>query len=434
MSTVNSPGFVVRAKASELSSYAVQRNPIISTDPPYYDNISYAELADFFYVWLRRMLQSQHPDLFETILASKEDELVASTFRAGGDKEEASKTFEAGFACAFQRFRTTTHPDYPMTVYYAFKQTELDEEGDSSEDQAVASTGWETMLEGMLRSGFQVVGTWPLKTEGATRLISMGTNALASSIVLVCRPRPESAAITTRKAFLTTMKRDLPAALRALQQGNIAPVDLAQAAIGPGMAVFSSYSKVLENDGSEMSVRTALQLINQILDEVLSEQESDFDPDTRFALTWFEQRGFDEGPYGDAETLATARAISVDGLTKSGIASSRAGKVKLIARKDLSPNWDPSADERLTVWESTQYLIRALEEKGEAGAAALAAKLGAMGETARELAYRLYTLCERKGWTEEAIAYNALVVSWPAISQQAKEAARGQEAFSLTSE
>jgi putative DNA methylase len=413
-------------------SAGLQTKALFCTDPPYYDNIGYADLSDFFYVWLRKMLCHQYPGLFSTVLVPKAAELIATPYRFGGSKAKAQEHFEAGFARAFETMRQLHNSDYPLTVFYAFKQSETEEDEDNEGEELVASTGWETMLEGLLTAGFSVYGTWPMRSERGARAVAIGTNALASSIVLVCRPRLETAPTTTRKDFLTALKREMPPSLRKLQQGNIAPVDLSQAAIGPGMAVFSRYSKVLENDGSPMKVRTALQLINQTLDEVLSEQESDFDADTRFALTWFEQRGFEDGPYGDAETLATARAISVSGLTESGIASARAGRVKLIARKDLPPNWDPSADGRLTVWEATQYLIRALEENGELGAAELAAKLGVLGGTARELAYRLYALCERKGWTEEAIAYNSLVVSWPAIIHLVKDLAKGSSDFELT--
>ncbi len=422
-------GRVLQRDAS--SSSPTSSGVLVSTDPPYYDNIGYADLSDFFYVWLRHMLAGLYPNLTETMQVPKAAELVATPYRFGS-KEAASKHFEAGFARTFRDLRDNWHhSDYPLTIFYAFKQSES-ENGDGEEESAIASTGWATMLEGVLHAGLSVDGTWPMRSELQTRNIGRGTNALASSIVLVCRPRPESAPITTRKDFLASLKRELPPALRALQQGNIAPVDLAQAAIGPGMAVFSRYSKVLENDGAKMEVLTALQLINQTLDEVLTEQESDFDPDTRFALTWYEQRGFEEGPYGDAETLATARAISVRGLEDSGVAVARAGKVKLIARKDLPADWDPTSDGRLTVWEATQYLIRALEEKGEAGAAELAQKLGGLAETARELAYRLYSLCERKGRTEEAIAYNSLVVNWPAIAQRAKEQGGSGGEFTLT--
>jgi putative DNA methylase len=389
----------------------------ISTDPPYYDNIGYADLSDFFYVWLRRALAGIYPDLFSTLLVPKSQELVATPFRFDGSKERAQQFFEEGFERAFETVRITQRPDFPLTVYYAFKQSEADaEEDDTGTSGALASTGWETMLEGLVRANFQVTGTWPMRSELSTRNVGRDTNALASSIVLACRPRPESAHITTRKDFLSALKRELPRALRDLQKGNIAPVDLAQAAIGPGMAVFSRYKKVLESDGSAMRVRTALGLINQTLDEVLSEQEAEFDPDTRWALAWFEQHGFEEGKYGEAEVLATAKALSVSNLAEADILYSRAGKVRLLRREELPEDWDPATDRRLTVWEVTQHLIHRLDKKGEKEAAALAEKVGGLAEIARDLAYRLYVLSERKGWAEEAGYYNSLVVSWPSIA------------------
>ena len=277
------------------------------------------------------------------------------------------------------------------------------------------------MLEGLLGAGLQVTATWPMRSELSNRPVASGTNALASSIVLACRQRPETAPITTRKDFLSLLKRELPHALRDLQKGNIAPVDLAQAAIGPGMAVFSRYKKVLETDGSPMRVRTALALINQGLDEVLSELESEFDPDTRWALAWFEQHQFDEGAYGEAEVLATAKALSISHLAEAGILHSRAGKVRLLRREELPEDWDPSAIGRLTVWEVTQHLIRRLDRKGEKETANLKANIGGMAEIARDLAYRLYTLCERKGWAEEAGYYNSLVVAWPSMASETFE-------------
>ncbi len=401
---------------AQLDATTVSRTALFSTDPPYYDNIGYADLSDFFYVWLRRSLGNIYPDLFSTLLVPKKQELVATPYRFGGSRERAQQFFEEGFHQAFAQMRRGQCPDYPLTVYYAFKQSESDGE-DENGSEAVASTGWETMLEGLLRANFQVTATWPMRSELVNRPVASGTNALASSIVLACRPRPESAPITTRKDFLASLKRELPTALRDLQKGNIAPVDLAQAAIGPGMAVFSRYKRVLESDGTPMRVRTALALINQTLDEVLSEQESDFDPDTRWALAWFEQNQFSEGLYGQAEVLATAKAVAISGLVEAGIVHSRAGKVRLLKRNELSADWDPTADGRLTVWEVTQRLIRCLETKGEIETGALKAKIGGLAETARELAYRLYTLCERKGWAEEAGFYNSLVVAWPAMSQ-----------------
>jgi putative DNA methylase len=392
---------------------------VYSTDPPYYDNIAYADLSDFFYVWLRRCLSVVEPDLFSTLLVPKKQELVADPHRFDGSRKAAQAFFEDGFGKAFARMRQTQHPDFPLTVFYAFKQVEADE--DEGGNGAFASTGWETMLEAMLQSGFQVGATWPMRSERPGRARDVGSNALASSIVLACRPRPDSAPITTRKDFLSALKSELPHALRNLQKGNIAPVDLAQAAIGPGMAVFSRYKKVLETDGSPMRVRTALALINQGLDEVLSELESEFDPDTRWALAWFEQHQFDEGLYGEAEVLATAKALSISHLAEAGLLHSRAGKVRLLRRDELPEDWDPSTIHRLTVWEVTQHLIRRLDQKGEKDTANLKAKIGGMAEIARDLAYRLYTLCERKGWAEEAGYYNSLVVAWPSMASEAFE-------------
>jgi putative DNA methylase len=405
----------------QLDATTVTTSAVFSTDPPYYDNIGYADLSDFFYVWLRRSIGGIYPDVCSTLLVPKKQELVATPYRFEGSKQRAQEFFEEGFAKAFVQIRAAQEPGFPMTVYYAFKQAETDEDNGVENSSAHASTGWETMLEGLLRANFQVTGTWPMRSELTNRMMASGTNALASSIVLACRPRLESATITTRKDFLGSLKKELPHALRNLQKGNIAPVDLAQAAIGPGMAVFSRYKKVLETDGSPMRVRTALGLINQGLDEVLSELESEFDSDTRWALAWFEQHQFDEGPYGEAEVLATAKALSISHLAEAGILRSGAGKVRLLRREDLPEAWDPSMVARLTVWEVTQHLIRSLDQKGETETANLKAKIGGMAEIARDLAYRLYTLCERKGWAEEAGYYNSLVVAWPSMASEAFE-------------
>jgi putative DNA methylase len=394
-------------------------HPMISTDPPYYDNIGYADLSDFFYIWLRRSLGSIYPNLFSTLLVPKAQELVATPYRFGGDKDKARRFFETGLGYAFGRVRDAQNPDFPLTVYYAFKQAE-DYGENEGPGNALASTGWETMLEGLLKSGFAITGTWPMRTERSGRSVSLGTNALASSIVLVCRPRPASAPIATRRDFGRALQAELPAALRNLQRGNIAPVDFAQAAIGPGMAVFSRYSKVIEADGSPMPVRTALALINQALDQVLAEQEGEFDADTRWTVAWFEQHGMQEGPYGDAETLSKAKDTSVQGLANDGLLESRGGKVRLRRRDELPADWDPRTDNRLTVWEVTQHLVRRLEQ-GEEAAAQLLRQVGGMGETARDLAYRLYSICERKKWAQEALAYNSLVIAWPELTARAAQ-------------
>jgi putative DNA methylase len=397
------------------------RRPMVFTDPPYYDNIGYADLSDFFYVWLRRCLGKIYPDLFSTLLTPKAQELVATPYRFGGDRDRAREFFEESLAKSFLNIRQALHPDYPMAVYYAFRQSEEKSEDDSGgEDLSVhASTGWETMLEGLLRTGFVITGTWPVRTERGERSVGIGTNALASSVVLICRPRDESAPLTTRREFLKILKGELPDALRKLQRGNIAPVDLAQAAIGPGMAVFSRYAKVVEADGSAMRVRIALGLINQVLDEVLAEQESEYDQATRWAVAWFEQYGTGEGPYGDAETLSKAKDTAVDGLAQAGILEARGGKVRLFRHDELDSDWNPVSAVRLTVWEVTHQLIRALEQGGERRAADLLQKVGSLGEIARDLAYRLYTICERKKWAKDALGYNALVVSWPEITRLA---------------
>jgi putative DNA methylase len=411
------PGHAKQGDATNIEGYP--SNSVISTDPPYYDNIGYADLSDFFYAWLRLSLHSVYPGLMGTVQVPKAQELIATPFRFEGSKEKARTFFESGLREAFQRMRDKQSPHFPLTVYYAFKQAESDEDVEGS-DSSQASTGWETMLEGLLQSGFAIDGTWPIRSELSNRMIASGTNALASSIVLVCRPRAKDAGVASRRDFLAALKRELPEALRNLQKGNIAPVDLAQAAIGPGMAVFSRYARVLETDGSPMGVRTALSLINQSLDEVLAEQEGEFDADTRWALAWFDQYGFTEGAYGTAETLSTAKNTSVSGMVEAGILAAKGGKVRLLKKEELPADWNPASDDRLTVWEATHHLIRSLDG-GEQAAAGLLKKLGAVAEVARDLSYRLYTVCERRKWAQDAIGYNALVLSWPDLKRLADE-------------
>lgn len=393
--------------------------PLISTDPPYYDNIDYADLSDFFYIWLRRSIRDVYPDLFKLMLVPKSEELVAARHRFSGDRSQAEEHFLTGLGKAFLLMKERAHPDYPMTVYYAFKQYETD-----NENGGVSSTGWETMLEGMLKAGFQITGTLPMRTEMRNRQIAMGTNALASSIVLVCRPISDEANMVARRDFIAELRRKLPNALQHLQQSNIAPVDLAQASIGPGMAVFSSYSKVLEADGTPMCVRTALQIINAELDNYFTEQEGDLDADTRFCVSWFEQYGMTESDYGDADVLARARDTSVEGITESGVLHARAGRVRLLNRNEYPDEWDPISDSNLNTWKCTQYLIRALGQGGETETARLVFQLGSeQSENARALAYRLYAICDRNGWAQEAIPYNTLVTSWANIQETRKDIA-----------
>lgn len=401
---------------------------LVSTDPPYYDNIGYAALSDFFYVWLRRTIGELYPDLFNTIVVPKTPELTASPERFAGNKEQAKEHFESGFRRAFTTLRGKMDARFPLTVYYAFKQSDEStcEEAEDTDEKTGGvdlTTGWETLLEALLGSGFQITATWPVRASQKWRMVSMGTNALASYIVLACRARPDEAEPCTRRDFLTALKKELPAALVALQQGNIAPVDLAQAAIGPGMAVFSRYSKVVESSGKPMTVRTALGLINQILGDVLDEPGEDYDADTRWAVPWFKLHGFEEGDFGEAETFSKAKVTSINGLVEAGIVASGGGKVRLLRREELQGDWNPATDKRLTVWEATQHLIHALlADQGESGAARLLRKMpGSVGETARELAYRLHKISESNGWSAEAQAYNALVMAWPELLKLAQE-------------
>ena len=395
---------------------------MISTDPPYYDNIGYADLSDFFYIWLRRSLRDIYPEFFNLMLVPKTGELVANRFRFGGDRLKAEDYFLRGLGKAFHLMGSCAHPDYPMTVYYAFKQTESDKE-----DRSVASTGWETMLEGLLQAGFQITGTWPMRTEGASRLRARQSNALASSIVLVCRPRSEDAGVTARRDFISILRRELPEALRNLQGGNIAPVDLAQAAIGPGMAVFSRYRNVLEANGDPMRIRSALQIINAELDAYFAEQEGDLDADTRFCTAWFEQYGVKEGAFGEADVLARAKNSSVEGVAESEVLRASTGKVRLLNRDEYPDEWDPASDSRLNTWKCTQYLIRTFDRGGETEAGRLVNRLGGgTSEAARALAYRLYAICDRKGWAQEAVPYNMLVTSWTHI-QAAAATSDGEE-------
>ena len=410
------PAPVVRQLDAVVHALPEGTCAVVSTDPPYYDNIGYADLSDFFYIWLRRALKPVFPELFATLAVPKTEELIAAPFRHGS-KEKAEAFFLNGMTLAMHRLAEHAHPAFPVTIYYAFKQSETESGGEGN----TASTGWDTFLEALIRAGFGITGTWPMRTERGARSIGIGTNALASSVVLVCRPRAATASTATRREFVTALKAELPEALAHLQRGNIAPVDLAQAAIGPGMAVYTRYTKVLDAEGKPLSVREALALINQTLDEALAEQEGDFDPDSRWAITWFEQFGFEIGEYGTAEQLSKSKNTSVSGLVEAGILASKSGKVRLLKPDELPVDWDPMTDTRLTSWETVHHLIRVLEAGGENAAAKIVAKLGAKAEVARELCYRLYTLCERKKRATEALSYNGLVQSWPEITRLARE-------------
>lgn len=391
---------------------------LISTDPPYYDNIGYSDLSDFFYVWIRRSLRTVHPDLVSTMLVPKAKELVANPHRHDG-KNGARDFFEDGFRKVFATARASASTQFPITVYYAFKQRESDATGD-------VSTGWETLLEGMIRSGWEITSTWPLRSEQGYRMIASGRNALASSIVLSLRPRLDGAPINDRRGFISALEAELPDALRKLQQGQVAPVDLPQAAIGPGMAVFSRFSAVLEPDGSKMTVRSALVRINEILDQVLNEQEGDFDPTSRFAIAWYRQHGYGVGTFGDADNLARARNTNVDIMDRDEILSSRAGNVQLIKAVDLSWEYEVLKDRHTSNWEALHHLIKVLERDGIVSAGdflqvALSRPDGAVdADLVKELAHLLFRIAEGNGWTKDALSFNTLVTSWPEILEVAR--------------
>lgn len=405
---VRRPGCAEQRDATSLNLAAPH---LFATDPPYYDNIPYADLSDYFYVWLRHALVDLYPDLMSTLLVPKAAELVADPIRHGG-ADQARHYFEAGMRKVFTAIHQHQHTNYPFTLFYAYKQAE-------QRSDTTASTGWETLLESLIGSNVTITGTWPMRTERAGRLRETDSNALASSIVLTCRPRPADAPAATRREFLHALKSELPHALRRLQQGNIAPVDLAQAAIGPGIAIFSRYNIVIETDGTPMTVRTALQMINQEIDAVLAEQEGEFDATTRWALAWFDQYGVHEGPYGVAETLSKAKNTSVERMVEAGILAARSGKVRLLKGAELPDHAKTANTSYATVWEVTQQLVWSLEHGGEQPAAILLSTAQELSGAARDLAYRLYTICERRRWPQEALAYNSLVVAWPEISRQA---------------
>jgi len=407
----------------ESAQHAASAGALISTDPPYYDNVGYSDLSDFFYVWLRRSLRDVHTELLSTLLVPKADELVANPYRHDG-KQGAREFFEDGFRLVFANARETALPDFPITVYYAFKQSDVDEDG-------TTSTGWETLLDGMVRSGWAITATWPFRTETASRMLSQGTNALASSIVLALRPRPENAPTIDRRGLIAALHDELPESLRNLQQGAIAPVDLPQAVIGPGMAVFSRYAKVIENDGTTMTVRSALARINEILDQVLNEQEGDFDPATRFAIAWYRQHGYATGKFGTADDLARARNTSVDTLVRDGILTSAAGKVTLLSPANMPEDYDVLADDRVGAWEVLHHLITFLTRDGLPAAGAFLSDVrerpdGAVDtELVKELAFLLFSIAEKNGWTQDALAFNTVATAWPDVVQAARSTQTG---------
>ncbi len=393
------------------------RNVLVSTDPPYYNNIDYSDISDYFYIWLRKNLQDIYPELYSTLLTPKADELIAMPFRFDEDTEKAKNYFEQGMLKTCKHIFDYSSDDFPVSIYYAYKQSDVDEDEDNN--QQIASSGWETMLHAIIEAGFTITGTWPVRTEKSGRLRANGANALASSIVLVCRKRSKDALVCTRRNFINELKRELRPALKNLQSSNIAPVDLAQSAIGPGIGVFSKYARVLEADGSPMTVRSALQIINQELDLYFNDQDGDLDAESRFCVDLYSQNAFNEIPFGDANTLATAKNTSVATMASHGTLYAQKGKVHLIERHDLSTKID---EHEGNIWLLCQQLTYKMEKEGIEGCAtAIANMYGSNAERAKDLAYRLYTIAERKKWAQEAYAYNALVVAWPEIQSRAAE-------------
>lgn len=392
------------------------RNIMVSTDPPYYDNIGYADLSDFFYIWMRQALKQTYPNLFRTMLVPKAEELVATPYRFDGSVEKARDFFEDGMLHTCQQIYQYAREDIPVTIYYAYRQSDTDN-GES--ETKTASTGWETMLSAVIQAGFAITGTWPMRTEMSNRSIASGTNALASSIVLVCRKRSEDAPMVTRRSFIAELKRELRPALQKLQRSNIAPVDLAQSAIGPGMGVYSKYSQVLESDGTPMAVRSALQIINQELDVYFNEQDGELDQNSRFCVDLYMQNAFNDIKFGDADTLARAKNTSVAALAAKGVLYAQKGSVHLLTREELPEKVDEREE---TIWLLCQQLTQAMATGGVAACAQIVVNMfGSNAERAKDLAYRLYTVAERKGWAQEAYAYNALVIAWPEIQSRAAE-------------
>lgn len=416
------------AQQGDAAAQEISNNKVVSTDPPYYDNIGYADLSDFFYVWMRRSLRNVYPSLFGTMAVPKAEELVATPYRHGS-KEKAETFFMDGMTRAIHNLAEQAHPCFPVSIYYAFKQSE-------TKEGSTTSTGWVTFLEAVIHSGFSIDGTWPVRTEKQGRTIGIGSNALASSIVLVCRKREANAESISRRDFQRQLREEMPEALETMIGGQtgqtpIAPVDLAQAAIGPGMAIFSKYEAVLNQDGSKMSVHDALVLINRAITEYLSPESGSFDADTQFCASWFDQYGWSAGPFGEADTLSRAKGTSVDGVREAGVVESGGGKVRLLKWSEYEADWDPTRDQRTPIWEACHQMIRRLNNQGESAAGELLAKMPEKGESIRQLAYHLYTLCERKKWAEEARAYNELIGSWHAIVAASHEVGHAGEQHGL---
>lgn len=406
------PAEVALCDARDAGQLTRPGSALVATDPPYFDQIAYADLSDYFYVWERRALRNVQPDLFGTIVTPKDAELIATPYRHDGDIDAARRYFVDGFTQTFTSLRKAARPDLPMIVIYAHRQEETEQDG-------LTSSAWDAIIDALLKAGLGVAGTWPIHGTGSSRQIGLGTNALASYTAMVCRPRRAEAGITDKPGFLRALRGELPPAIRKMQDAAVPALDLTQAALGPGLAVFSRFARVVEPSGEPMSVRTAIGLINQVRSETLTELQDEFDADTRWAVQWFEEYGFTEGPYARAEVLFTGTDTSFDGLRRAGVIGSRPSKVWLVRPDDLPDNWNPEADSRVPVWEVTMHMVRSLDRGGEDAAARLLARVGGSRDVARDLSYRLADICERRQWAKEALAFNGLIVSWPEIARRA---------------
>jgi putative DNA methylase len=382
---------------------ASKSNAMCVTDPPYFDAIGYSGLYDFFYIWLRRALKASHEELFSTVLSRRDTELIADPGRHNKSRTAARQYFIDGFTDTFELVRSAADPAFPTVVVYAYR-----------ESGGQGATGWEAMLQAIVAAGLSITGTWPIHGTGRTRLRGQGSNALATYVVLVCRPRSQDAAVVGVADFIRALRSEIPMAVRVLQAATIAPVDLAQAVIGPGMRVYTSYREVLDADGKSVAVGTALSHINRVLGETLDQQEADFDAPTRWAVAWYAENGFGAGDFGRADHLARAKVTSVDALRHSGIVGAEAGRVWLVGRDALA-SYDPMADSTPTVWEATQWLAWELSRHGELAAAEALQRLSVDREAVRELAYLLFSIADRSGSADEAVAYNSLVLAWPEL-------------------
>jgi putative DNA methylase len=415
---------IVMLRDAQLNAF--EQGTVFSTDPPYYDNVGYADLSDFFYVWLRRSLSSVHPNIFRRVLTPKTEELVASPYRHGG-KEAAEQHFMEGMRKTLQGIASAMGSS-PAAIYYAYKQQEAGED-------ALTSPGWSSFLQAMAASGIAIDGTWPVRSESEGRTVASGTNALASSIVLVCRCRDANALTITRSDFLRALRREMPSALAEIRRAGVGPTDIQQAAIGPGIGIFTRHAQVLNTDGTPMLVRDALQLINQVREEVTSSGDADYDSETRFALDWFAAKGFEKGRSGDAIVMTNAVNVSLDGMNAAGFFLADGGVARLLKRDELTDDWDPAKDNGATVWEACQHLIKRLraEDGGIDAAAALYNRLGSRAEPAHALARRLYDICEQNQWPAEGYVYNQLHQEWDTIEKRAAALAEAGHARDLFS-